>query len=651
MLRLFFFFLYFLLFTNRVVPVENKTNDIIVYGGGFESTDFDATHVSETYTASDILKTKAVDFFDFLSNHTSISTQSAYGNKYAPSIDIRGFGLEQGYLAIPIYVDGQKINNIDASGALLGSINLDSIQNIEIIKGSGSVLYGDGATAGVIRITTKNHDNSSIGYKVGNFNEEQKSLSIGKQFDKFGISFDVLDQKNNGIHHKDSNGTSDQSQLKTQNIKFNFNPTKDLIVNLSFTNIETNQIYARGITRSQFFRDPATSTRVGDVIDTEYDDHQESIILDFDYLINSHSKLLYSVDRQDRIYDSRRVPGTAGWENTLDKKYIHQKVNYIYDKDKLKYVFGLEDSNNQVLSSGDSKTVDKNSTAFYFSSNYQLLENFKFNIGARRELTHYSRFGSTENTSKDYNFGYYELGLNYSLNKNTSIFSNYNFGTQTPDIDKFIPHWMAAGTVNLNIVPMRIRTTNLGINHKTDSNYLKSNFYYSELHNEIVYNPNPGGGNENIHRTHKYGLEFFDQYQLSDKLSFSGRYSYTRAIIDSDDLLASKKNLPGVPKNSLLLNLNYELLNHLQLNISHSWKDRFYVLNDFNNTSKKNVSYESTNLNLSYNINNFEYLNNLNLYAGINNIFEQKNGIFTQEDYVYANNFQRTWNVGFKADF
>ena len=45
-------------------------------------------------------------------------------------------------------------NSNSPSIKLLSSISISSIEKIEIIKSSGSVAYGDGATGGVINIVT-----------------------------------------------------------------------------------------------------------------------------------------------------------------------------------------------------------------------------------------------------------------------------------------------------------------------------------------------------------------------------------------------------------------------------------------------------------------------------------------------------------------
>ncbi len=73
---------------------------------------------------------------------------------FLKKIDLRGYGIGDGYQNIVVSVNGRKLNNIDMVTQLLSSIPVESIDKIEIVKGSGSVQYGDGANAGAINIIT-----------------------------------------------------------------------------------------------------------------------------------------------------------------------------------------------------------------------------------------------------------------------------------------------------------------------------------------------------------------------------------------------------------------------------------------------------------------------------------------------------------------
>jgi iron complex outermembrane recepter protein len=67
---------------------------------------------------------------------------------------MRGFGItgDQNTLVL---LNGQRLNEIELTTIGWTAIPLDSIERIEILRGSGSVLYGGGATGGTINIITK----------------------------------------------------------------------------------------------------------------------------------------------------------------------------------------------------------------------------------------------------------------------------------------------------------------------------------------------------------------------------------------------------------------------------------------------------------------------------------------------------------------
>src|SRR5207253_7825986 len=74
------------------------------------------------------------------------------GGEY--SIDLRGFGGTADNNQVVI-VDGLRLSEADLGGTRLAGIPIESVERIEVIRGSGAVLYGEGATGGVIIVTTK----------------------------------------------------------------------------------------------------------------------------------------------------------------------------------------------------------------------------------------------------------------------------------------------------------------------------------------------------------------------------------------------------------------------------------------------------------------------------------------------------------------
>ena len=80
-------------------------------------------------------------------------------------IDLRGFG-ETSASNLVVLVDGVRQNEGDMDGNNLSWIPIEAVQAIEITRGGSSVMYGEGATGGVINILTADSANSVAVGKV-----------------------------------------------------------------------------------------------------------------------------------------------------------------------------------------------------------------------------------------------------------------------------------------------------------------------------------------------------------------------------------------------------------------------------------------------------------------------------------------------------
>ena len=104
-------------------------------------------------TAEEIERAGAVTVNDALIRLLGVVGRQDFfgGGDYA--LDLRGFGVTSDSNQVVI-VDGIRISEADLGGTRLAGIPIESVVQIEVIRGSGAVLYGEGATGGVIIITT-----------------------------------------------------------------------------------------------------------------------------------------------------------------------------------------------------------------------------------------------------------------------------------------------------------------------------------------------------------------------------------------------------------------------------------------------------------------------------------------------------------------
>jgi iron complex outermembrane recepter protein len=630
-----------LAFATPSYSAENiELDDITVKANRFERKESETTYASEIHTVKQIEASGATTLYDFLAQQTSLNILSGFGNKAAPLINLRGYGNENGYQNVTITLDGQRLNNIDLTPQLLGAIPLNNIERIEISKGSGSVIYGDGATAGAIQIYTKTKTGVSIIGSLGNYGQKSGYISAGISEQYFDLSASASDDSHDGFSKKDTLGERDSFDSTSQNVKLKIKPTEALNLKAEATSARVSTFYVGIMSEAEFKDDPRQNS--GNAYTYQrYETDQWRVGVEYD--VNQQIALEYNHSQEDKtsFFDTFNF-----FSQLRDYDYTSDDLTLKFEDSKLRALIGFQKFDGALERTSDK--TSKENTGFFTQAEYQFT-NLILSAGARHERVSYNfaPVGATK-VKKDSNLEAFDIGANYKINPELSVFTNYNQAFQAPDIDRFFGFGFG---VNTDIVPAKSKTFNVGLNHVLSKNRFKLTTFYSELKNEIFYNPTfgPFGTNTNIDKSHKYGLELQDTFIVNNQLNVGLIYNFTRAIIDSENdgtLAIKNKNLPSVPKHTVVANLNYQFLEYANLNLNHTWRAKAYAFNDFqNNFTQKQDSYNATNLTMSYQYKNY------NLFASINNIFEHENSLQVADDAIYPVDFVRTWRVGFKADF
>ena len=134
----------------------------------------DVTAPMELITLEDIKATAARDVNELLRPLPSIRIETQpYGKQ---TINIQGSNADE----VVILLDGIPLNDAYTGTADLSAIDLNDLEQLEVIKGGGSVLYARGAFGGVINLTTRKPYKNQVSYLrgVGLTDEGDQDLSI-----------------------------------------------------------------------------------------------------------------------------------------------------------------------------------------------------------------------------------------------------------------------------------------------------------------------------------------------------------------------------------------------------------------------------------------------------------------------------------------
>jgi len=135
-------------------------------------------------TRAEIERSPARNIPDLLKTVAGLDVRPLYGSMGIDAVvDIRGSGESAGSNTL-ILLDGQRLNPVDMGGTQWETIPLSTIQQIEVVRGSGSVLYGDRAAGGVINIITDKSDKYRASVRIENgsfgYSSLDASLAGGK---------------------------------------------------------------------------------------------------------------------------------------------------------------------------------------------------------------------------------------------------------------------------------------------------------------------------------------------------------------------------------------------------------------------------------------------------------------------------------------
>ena len=246
--------------------------EVVVTATRTQKRDIDVPAATTVITADEIKNSGAANVSDVLEKVDGF-TYKAFGPNGASmgtmtnELNVRG--VRSGALVL---MNGNPI-------AWRGKYNLDaipasSIERIEIVKGSGSVLYGSEAIAGVVNIITKKKTENAVHAGFGNYGQRSYGISVGDErfglyynFDQFGrrdgLYYDEVTRKKK-VHGIDTpqfkgNQRTDIHDIKKESmgLTYHVNPRLDFL--LSYHESEVR--YTRTFTQVDF---STAGIRVGD---------------------------------------------------------------------------------------------------------------------------------------------------------------------------------------------------------------------------------------------------------------------------------------------------------------------------------------------------------------------------------------------------
>ncbi len=584
---------------------------------------------------------------EYLKDSPSIFSLNANNKAQDLRISIRGFGSRAafGVRGVKIIVDGIPETTADGQGQL-DNLNLGIIEQIEVLPGGASALYGN-ASGGVVSISTTNEsvfDSKKqflhLGAGFQSFGGQQYQITAGKKIKNTSLIFHA--------NHQQADGYRDHSDFESTNFNFrviqDFSKKSKLEFILNYMNSPlandpggVNLILFDSIPTAA--RDRNVDFNAGEAIqqikgslryETSFLNHLKSTT----YAFYSGREFLGFLPFSDGgVIDlSRNFFG--GGSSLTGKK--------IFNQSKWTWQFGFE-----ILGQRDDRLRFENNSSIqgnlvfsqkerFDNSGFYLANDLKLNKWILNSVIRYDlNFIKTTDTflangddsgELDLNNFNYAFGIAYPVHLSATLFGNLSSSFETPTLNEISNNPDGSG-FNPTLKAQSAIHYELGVKglYQNNNRYQLTAFLVNSKDELLPYEIASMPGRtffRNVGSTKRQGIEFLLDHQFSQNIQLHTNWSwqdFTFSDYEVDGERFDGNFLPGLPNFQGNIRLNFKLAKDFNFVLQQEFWGKIYT-NDNNEAFQKAKAI--TNLSLKYSFKQRQF--SLLPYFGINNIFQTK---------------------------
>jgi len=551
-------------------------------------------------TARDIAQTHATTVQDALSRAEGIAIMDTrgFGLESDSTVNLRGI-VNSSRTNVLVLVDGVRQNRITGDEVHWQSVPVEQIERIEIIRGGGGTIYGEGALAGVINIVTKQGGEKPLeteeGFELGSFGWQKYHLAARGRSEPltYGVSYTrrLVDGHREFSWSRNTTITA-HSGLELKSLG-------RLAVNVLHS--EDTTAFAGGLTlaESQTRREQAVIGRAG-IFDDETDQVSTDLIVG---PWEGFSGVLTMFWRK-RLVDSLR----SGLFTITPSQGLSLRSNYEWGGGPVKNLFinGIELMDDKATTGTRGSPPEDESHrkgyGLYVEDTLTLLERLSLVGGLRFDKFRYEEslsFPSFTGTLRFEGFSP-KAGITYAVvPKTLDVFAAYSRPFKAPNVDDFaaqVPDF--AGNVDLQ--PQQADTYELGTRLTKAPLSLEATWFYTRIDDEILFNRLAGafGQNQNFD-TRRKGVELAARFGASEPgVRGSATYTLTDAEFRKGAFVSN--TIPGTPTHLLNVGVGVSPVDSLWIDLDWQLVNDYVRINDFANTLPKADNYGVLNLTIQY---------------------------------------------------
>ncbi len=536
------------------------------------------------------------DLLDVLRTQAGVQIRDTMGDGNRAAISLRGFG-ENAINNTLVLVDGRRLNQPALAGADLNSVPLDNIERIEIIRGAGTVLYGDQAVGGVINIVTRTPSRNEAYIETGLGSHDLEAYR-GHVFQQLGGGFSAYasGETRNSDNYRDHNNSNYSNAFGR--LRYDHAQGHALY---EYQTVDDELLYPNALPLAQRRIDRKQS------FSQSWNDSKTQV---HRFALEQHlndiwsANLDYSHSDQDgagsfgpgaEFAQGTRIETfsprlTARWDTSLGRSEWllgHDHITSDYQAS-----WGTDAQ--QTLRDWYTQLSQPLGHDLTLTVGYRASEVDDNNKGAA--LKHRDREGSSS------------IGLNWQANEQTRLFIKREDVLRWANVDE---NGFAAPGITF-LKPQTGESWESGIEWNDGTQRYQASLYRLELEDELMYDPTaPGpfsvfgfdGANINLDKTLRKGLLLEAERQLTERLSIGGQYSFTDSEYRDGPFVGN--DVPWVSRHSASTHLGYEILPGLRSHVEAVYTGKRYYSGDDANTQRRAGSYTVINAALVYDYRQF----------------------------------------------
>lgn len=553
----------FALLSGTVLPAHAETDPphsidldtIVVTGSRTAMTLADSVVDVDVISAADIARSGATNVAESLLHSSAIKLTPT--GALNPGIEVQGFDSEH----VLVLINGRRLNGRVEGSVDLRRISASNIQQIEIVRGPSSALYGSDALGGVINIITEQDPEiRKIQGKVNTLGSYELTAHAGTAIGEDGTATGVfgyshteafdLDESDSG-----QNGPDNERYFTNGSLQWALGDTGELVVD-GFYQTQDRLIPQNTAGGAQVdYRNAIEEWRLGVAPSWQLEDTRIQLNASFSRYYDQFVQDVHGTSNGDS--DERTIDDLVTWGLQVD-----HAINRHHQ-----LTFGLDNQLESLEADRLDGTQKRSRVGLYLQDQMGgfIEDRLQLSMGFRVDAD--SQFGSKLAP---------KISVKYQLNDHWALRSGVGSGYRAPDFKQLYLRFVngSQGYVvagNAELVPEESQTVNAGFDYRGDNWNWTSNAFYSDVENliEIIEVATTTGREftyQNVQRARLQGIENKLGIDLSERIHLRAFYNYLDAV-DRD----TNKALDGRAKHRLGTGVDWNFADFWAFSFDGTW--------------------------------------------------------------------------------